>query len=134
MNRERVRQVVLALIGLLYTGLIYPLASDLWHAKWLLQMNDNECEPMFLSFFISLGVFLLLSVKKPSAHRSLIAFAGWWSLGHASVMAIQTIEAWKLGRHRDPTDVVIAGILGIITLAAVPPKREPAEQARTAAP
>jgi hypothetical protein len=29
----------------------YPLWSDLWHAKWLVQMNDNECEPMFLQLF-----------------------------------------------------------------------------------
>jgi hypothetical protein len=35
----------------------------------------NETEPMFLSFFIPLGVFLLLAAKNPSAHRSLIAFA-----------------------------------------------------------
>ena len=28
-----------------------------------------------------------------AAHRSLIAFAGWWSLFHASVMAIQTLQA-----------------------------------------
>ena len=55
---------------------------------------------MFLSFFVVLGLFLLLTVKKPSAHRSLIAFAAWWSLFHASVMAIQTLQAWSRRIHR----------------------------------
>lgn len=125
MKRERIRQVVLAVVGLVFVGLVYPLGSDLWRAKWLVQMNDNECEPMFLSFFIVLGVFLLLAVKKPSVHRSLIAFAAWWSLFHATVMTVQTIQAWNRGIHRDFTDVVVAGIIGAVLLAATP-RREPA--------
>ena len=44
---RRVRQVVVALVGLFYVGLLYPLCTELWHSKWLLQMQDNECEPMF---------------------------------------------------------------------------------------
>ena len=127
MKRESTRQVILGLVGLVFVGLIYPLWSDLWHANWLVKMNDNECEPMFLSFFVALGVFLLLAVRKPSAHRSLIAFAGCWSLFHAAVMAIQTIEAWNRGFHRDYKDVVIAGIVGAVLLAVTPTKREAAE-------
>jgi hypothetical protein len=123
-KRERTRQVILALVGLTFVGLIYPLWNDLWHAKWLVQMNDNECEPMFLSFFVVLGVFLLLAVKKPPAHRSLIAFAAWWSIFHATVMALQTIEAWNRGIHRDYMDVVIAGIIGAVLLAVTPSKQE----------
>ena len=70
---------------------------------------------MFVSFFVVLGLFLLLAVKRPSAHRSLIAFAAWWSLFHATVMAIQTVQAWDRGIHRDYRDVVIAGIIGSCT-------------------
>ena len=73
-----------------------------------------------------LGLFLLLAVKKPSAHRSLIAFAAWWSLCHATVMTVQTIEAWDRGIHRDYTDVVIAGIIGAVLLAVIPTEREAA--------
>jgi len=124
MKRDRLRQGVLGLVGIIFVGLIYPLCSDLWRAKWLVQMNDNECEPMFLSFFIVLGVFLLLAVKKPSEHRSLIAFAAWWSLGHAAVMSIQTVQAWSRGTHRDYTDVVIAAIIGIVLLAVIPSKKQ----------
>ena len=126
MKRERIRQIILALVGLSFVGLLYPLYSDLWHSSWLLQMNNNECEPMFLSFFVALGFFLLLAVRQPSANRSLIAFAAWWSLLHASVMAIQTVEAYSHGIHRDYKDVVIAGVVGAVLLVITPAKREAA--------
>ena len=44
MKRERMLQVALGLLGLLYVGLIYPLYTDLAHSKWLLEMKD-ACEP-----------------------------------------------------------------------------------------
>jgi hypothetical protein len=64
-----------------------------------------------------LGPFLLLAARKPSLHRSLITFAACQSLAHASVMAIQTVEAWKHGVHRGFTDVVLFGVIGGILLA-----------------
>jgi hypothetical protein len=36
---------------------------------------------------VTLGVMLLMAVRNPSAHRSVIAFAAWSSFAHASVMA-----------------------------------------------
>ena len=122
MIRERALQIVLGLVGLLFLGLIYPLYSDLKHANWL-QMH-NECEPMFLSFYIALGPFLLLAIRNPSMHRSLISFAAWSSLAHASVMAIETVQAWNLGVRRDFTDVVITAIIGGVLLALAPAKRD----------
>jgi hypothetical protein len=77
----------------------------------------DECEPMFLSWFVTLGPFLLLAARKPSLHLSLIAFAGCQSLFHASVMTILTVQAWKHGVHRDFTDVVLFGVIGGILLA-----------------
>jgi uncharacterized membrane-anchored protein YitT (DUF2179 family) len=85
----------------------------------------SECEPMFLSWLITLGPFLLLAARKPSLHRSLIAFAACQSLAHASVMTVQTVEAWKHGVHRDFTDVVIFGVIGGILLALSLAGREP---------
>jgi len=114
-KRERMLQVAPGLLGLLYVGLIYPLYTDLAHSKWLLEMK-GECEPMFLSWFIALGPFLLLAARKPSLHRSLIVFAACQSLVHASVMTIQTVEAWNHGVRRDFTDVVITGLIGGILL------------------
>ena len=116
MKRERMLQVALVLVGLVYVAMIYPLYTDLAHSKWLLEMKD-ACEPMFLSWFIALGPFLLLAARKPSLHRSLIAFAACQSLFHASVMTIQTVQARTHGVHRDFTDVVFFGVIGGILLA-----------------
>jgi hypothetical protein len=123
MKRERVLQVFLAVLGLLFIALIYPLYTDLRHAKWLLEMH-NETEPMFLSFFIALGPFLLVAAKKPSAHRSLIVFTAWWNLAHAAVMTIETVQAWNRGVHRNFADVVIVGVIGLILLLLAPARRD----------
>ena len=103
----------------LFIALVYPLYTDLWQAKWLLEMH-NETEPMFLSFFIALGPFLLIAARRPAAHRSLILFTAWWSLAHAAVMTIETVQAWDRGVHRDFTDVVIFAVIGLILLALLP--------------
>ena len=122
MKRERILQIFLVLLGLLFIGLLYPLYSDLRHANWLLEMH-NETEPMFLSFFISLGPFLLLAARNPPAHRLLIAFTAWWNLAHSAVMAIETVQAWNHGVHRDFKDVIITAVIGLILLVLSPPRR-----------
>ena len=129
MKRERMLQVAVGLLGVFYLWPIYPLYTDLWHSKWLLEMK-NETEPMFLSWFIALGPFLLLAARKPSLHRSLITFAACQCLAHAAVMTIQTAEAWKHGVHRDFTDVLLFGVIGVIVLALSLPR--PAQHADAA--
>jgi hypothetical protein len=128
-KRERMLQIAVGLLGLFYLWPIYPLYTDLAHSKWLLEMK-NETEPMFLSWFIALGPFLLLAARKPSLHRSLIIFAACQCLAHAAVMTIQTAEAWKHGVHRDFTDVVLFGVIGGIVLALSLPR--PAQHADAA--
>jgi hypothetical protein len=127
MNLERVRQIVLAIVGLLYLALLYPLYTDLAHSSWLVVKNNNEIEPMFLSFFIALGAFLLLAARKPSAYRSLIAFAAWQSLAHSSVMTVETVEAWSHGVHRNFFDVFATCLIGVGLLALVPAKQRAIE-------
>ena len=123
MKRERILQVFVGLLGLAYLCTIDPLYGDLRHSNWLLEMN-NECEPMFLSWFIALGPFLLLAARKPSLHRSLITFAACQCLLHASIMAVQTAQAWQHGVHRQFGDVVLFGIIGAVLLALLLPGRE----------
>ena len=106
MKRERLTQTVLVIVGLINLAIIYPLYMDLWHSRWLLEMK-NETEPMFLSFFIPVGVFLLMAGRRPSEHRSMIALAAWWNISHGTVMAIQTVEAWNHGVQRNFADMVI---------------------------
>ena len=125
MKRERLTQIVLVIVGLLDVSLIYFLYTDLWHSNWLLQ-GKNEVHPMFLSFFIPAGVFLLLAARRPSEHRSMIALAAWWNISHGAVMAIQTVEARIHGVPRDFTDVVFFIVIGAALLALLPAKREAA--------
>ena len=123
MKRERLLQIVLVIVGLLNVGIIYFLYLDLRHSSWLLEQN-NECEPMFLSFFIPAGVFLLMVARRPAEHRSMIALAAWWNICHGAVMAIQTVEARMHGVHREFTDVVVLIAIGVVLLALLPGKRE----------
>jgi len=123
MRRERILQIFLVVLGILFTALLYPLYADLWHAKWLVTMH-NETDPMFLSFFIALGPFLLLAARDPSTHRLLIAFTAWWNLAHAAVMTIETVQAWNRGVHRNFADVVIVAGIGLILLALSSSRRD----------
>lgn len=124
MNRERLTKIVLVIVGLLNLAIIYPLFMDLWNSNWL--HEKNEVMPMFMSFFIPIGVFLLMAARSPSEHRSMIALAAWWHISHGSVMAVQTAEAWAHSVHRNPADVVLFLVIGSVLLALLPAKRETA--------
>ena len=78
----RAQKVVLIVAGLLFVATIYPL---------LFLVRDEPTLQMMLSLYVTLGVFLLLASRNPSAHRSLIAFAAWSSFAHAATMAVQSI-------------------------------------------
>ncbi|HWH50710.1 MAG TPA: DUF6632 domain-containing protein, partial [Gemmatimonadaceae bacterium] len=122
MKRERVSQVVLVVVGFLYLGWIYPLFQSLWGTSWL--QKHEDAFPMFMSVNAMLGIFLLLAVKHPARHRSLIAFGAWSTLAHASTMAIMSAEALSHGAHRkdSPQDIVIVGAIGLLLLAVLPAK------------
>ena len=79
MIRERALKTVLVLVGLIFVALVYPLVA----------MRLDEALQMMLSVYVTLGVFLLLAARKPSAYRSVIAFAAWSSIAHAVVMGMQ---------------------------------------------
>ena len=123
MKKERLTQIVLVIVGLIDVAMIYFLFMDLRHSSWLL-VQKNECDPMFLSFFIPAGLFLLMAARRPSEYRSVIALAAWWNIAHGAVMAIQTVEARIHGVHRDFTDVVVFTVIGVVLLALLPAKRE----------
>jgi hypothetical protein len=78
----RAQKVVLIIVGLLFVATVYPL---------VFLVRDEPTLQMMLSLYVTLGVFLLLASRNPSAHRSLIAFAAWSSFAHAATMAVQSI-------------------------------------------
>ena len=128
MKRERTLQVVLVVVGLLYSFWGYLLFDSLWHSNWLNGHGltsihgHNDVMPMFLSLNTVLGVFLLLAVKHPAEHRSVIAYGAWSSLAHAFTMTIQSAEAWAHGMHRkdSPQDIVIFVVIGVALLVLLP--------------
>jgi Family of unknown function (DUF6632) len=122
MKRVRALQVVLVLVGSLYSFWGYLLFADLWHSKWL---GNGDVMPMFLSLNMVLGIFLLLAIKHPAQHRSVIAYGAWSSLAHAFTMTIQSAEAWLQGIHRkdSPQDIVILAVIGVALLAFLPSKQ-----------
>src|SRR5580693_5884190 len=119
MKRERAMQVGLALAGLYYLLWAFITFDILWHSSWL--QGHKDALPMFTSVNGVLGVFLLLAVKQPARHRSLIAYGAWSSLAHAFTMTIQTAEAWAHGIHRadSPQDIVINGAVGVLLLVVL---------------
>jgi Family of unknown function (DUF6632) len=123
MKRERALQVVLVLVGLLYSFWGYLLFDNLWHSRWLI--GHSDVMPMFLSLNTALGVCLLLAVKHPAHHRSLIAYGAWSSLAHGFAMTIMSAQAVAHGMHRkdSPQDIVIFGVIGITLLALLPAKQ-----------
>jgi hypothetical protein len=131
MKRERAVQVVLVVVGLLYLGWTYPLFDSLSRSNWLTKHQDAF--PMFMSVNAVLGVFLLLAVKHPAKHRSLIAFGAWSTLAHASTMMVMTIEASSRGVRRmdSPQDIVIVGAIGFLLLVVLPAKEPRAARTET---
>jgi hypothetical protein len=89
MKREQALKVVLVLVGLLFTAGVYPLVIAV--RSELVPDSENGV-PMILSLYVTLGVFLLLAARNPSAYRSVIAFAAWSSFAHAAVMAVMSIQ------------------------------------------
>ena len=89
-RRERALQVVLVVLGVLTAvANIYPLVTSFLAG---LRPTGGTTAPMFYTILATLGLFLVLTARNPSAYRSLIAFAVWSSFAHAAVMALMAIQ------------------------------------------
>ncbi len=116
MKRERATKILMVLVGVLFVALIYPLITSVWQSK------EAKTEPMMLSLYVTLGVFLLLGARNPSAHRSLIAFAAWSSFAHAAVMAVQTLRTTNDHEHLI-SGVALFGVVGLALMLLTPSKQ-----------
>ena len=113
MNRKLTLKIVLVFVGLLFLALAYPMA---------LFMRQEPALSMMLSLYVTLGVFLLLAVRNPPAHRSLILFAAWSSFAHAAIMGYQAIRG-MIGRS-ELVGVAVLVAIGLILLILVPPRKD----------
>ena len=134
MNRERALKVVLVLVGLLFSAVIVPMVIMVSivlqpHNESALPIAINTAnEAMILSLYATLGVFLLLAARDPSAHRSVIAFAAWSSFAHAAVMAVMSIQV-PTARTEWLITAVALGIIGALLILLAPGKHIAAHDA-----
>ncbi len=120
MRRERALKVVLVLVGLLFSAGVYPLTMF---------FGQEPALAMMLSLYVTLGIFLLLATRNPSANRSLIAFTAWSSFAHGAVMAVQAFQ--NRIERRELLGVAALVIIGA-TLIALAPARQSGELASVA--
>ena len=118
MARTRVLQVLLVIVGLFFVAGIYPLLTSIPQHQ-----QSDFGDQMMLSIYFVLGIFLLLAVKRPAEHRSLIAFADWGSLAHDLVMGVQNYQLGQLRSELVAFVVFAAFCIALIVL--VPPRPLP---------
>jgi hypothetical protein len=112
MHRERALKVVLVVVGLIFCGLAYPL-TVFW--------RQEPALAMMLSVYVTLGIFLLLAARDPSANRSLIAFTAWSSFAHAALMAVQAFR--NLIARGELIGSVVLVVIGVAFIALAPAKQ-----------
>lgn len=112
MNRERALKVVLALVGLLFLALVYPM---------VVFVRQEPALSMMLSLYVTLGVFLLLAIRNPAANRSLIAFTAWSSFAHAALMGTQALR--NMIAHGELIGVAVLVVIGAGLIALAPAKQ-----------
>ncbi len=119
MWRERALKVVLVLLGLFFAAGIYPLMTTV-RSAW--QANNEDAAPMMLSLYVTLGVFVLLAARNPSANRSLIAFTAWSSFAHAAVMTVMAVHVTS-AREGLLMVSALLGIIGVVLIVLAPAKQ-----------
>ena len=111
MNREMVLKIVLGVVGVLFVALAYPL---------IVFARQDPAVSMMFSLYVTLGVFLLLAIRNPSANRSLIAFTAWSSFAHALVMGTQAMK--DMISRGELVGVAVLIVIGIALIALAPTK------------
>jgi hypothetical protein len=112
MRREQMLKVVLVSVGLLFSAAVYPL---------VVMLRREPALAMMMSLYVTLGIFLLLASRNPSANRSLIAFTAWSSFAHAGVMAVQALR--NMIARGELLGVAVFVIIGVALIALSPAKQ-----------
>ena len=122
MLRQRALQIVLVLVGLLFSAAILPVVGGLRDPS-----HSDTGDTMMMGLYFTLGIFLLIAARNPSAHRSLIAFAAWSSFAHAVVMSTQGLEiaSQRSGFLGGSAVLVVIGL----ALIVLTPRRQPEQRA-----
>ena len=112
MNRELALKIVLAVVGVLFLALGYPM---------VIFIRQEPALSMQFSLYVTLGVFLLLAIRNPSANRTLIAFTAWSSLAHAALMGTQAMR--NMVARGELIGVAVLIVIGAALIALAPAKQ-----------
>lgn len=115
--RRRVLQVLLLLSGLFFVAGIYPLITSIPQHQ-----QSDYGDQMMLAVYFVLGLFLLLAVKVPERHRSLIAFTGWGTLAHDAIMAVQAYQQKQMRSELLP--LIVIAVLSVALILLTPKRSE----------
>lgn len=116
MWRERALKVVLVLLGLFFTAAVLPL---FWGLRG--PAGSDTGDTMMMSLYTTMGIFLLIAVRRPAEHRSMIAFAAWSSFAHAITMGTQGLEIPEQ-RNGFLIGSGVLLVIGVVLLALLPAK------------
>jgi hypothetical protein len=122
MNRGKALKALL-LYGLLFVTAIYPLVTSV-RSGW--QANQEDAEPMGLSLYVTMGIFLLIAARNPPANRAVIVFAAWLNIAHAAVMAVMAVHITSAREGL----LIAAGVFGLIgaSLIVLAPAKQSGER------
>ena len=91
-QKEKYLRISLFVVGIVFIIGIWIL-GQIWPSGWAWHTEGrSHYYEMILVVYATLGVFLILASRDPAQHKSLIWFAVWSSVTHASVMAVQSFD------------------------------------------
>ena len=111
MKREMVLKIALGVVGALFLVMAMGVVSF---------FRGEPALAMLLCVYVVLGVFLLLAIRNPGAHRGLIAFTAWSSLAHATLMAAQA--GLHIIAHSEWIGVGMFYAIGVVLIVLRPAK------------
>lgn len=112
-NRMKYLRIALMTVGLIFTFALWPL-TIVWPSGWSWHAEGRSYYlEMILALYATLGIFLMLAARNPTAHLSLIWFVVWSSIVHGGVMAVQSFQ----GQHN--MGHLWGDVLALFAVAAV---------------
>jgi hypothetical protein len=114
-NRIKWLRVALVVCGVCCLG-VWPLMV-VWPSGFSWHPHGSHSEMMIVVVYAVLGMFLLLAVRDPLAHRSLIWFTVWSSVAHGGLMAWQSMtDSSERGHMLGDVPFLLVGaiVLGVL--------------------
>src|SRR5262245_5962471 len=116
-SRERALKIVLVVFDL-------PLFVLLTISVVQFALHPPRCTAaaMLDAVLATMGAFMVLAARAPSAYRTFIQFAAWSSVAHGTIMALMAIQV--AGQRTELVlSAVAAGIGAVLMLAFLPAKQ-----------